>query len=253
MRKKGISKVRIKSGCLYLCLFLLLQLMVGCGAIDYFFLKSKPQTPRELLEAGNESMLEKDYSQAVDYFSKLKERFPFSPYAPQAELGLADAYFLSSSFYLAEDAYKEFESLHPGSKDLPYVLYQIGECNFKQFTSIDLPQENVTEALEYYNKVLQLAPSSPYGKKAKEKIEECRKIKAHHELFVANFYFRTKRYHAAWQRFDFVCNNYPEFVELNQYAGEMRKLAYFRYQEQHSEKVHSALSPSWFKKIKDWL
>ena len=67
-------------------------------------------------------MSEKNYVDAQQYFSKLKDRFPFSPYALKAELALADAYYLDEQYLMALDNYKEFEALHPSNENIPYVL-----------------------------------------------------------------------------------------------------------------------------------
>jgi outer membrane protein assembly factor BamD len=37
-------------------------------------------------------MSQKQYYDAIDYFTKLKDRYPFSPYTPMGTIALADAY-----------------------------------------------------------------------------------------------------------------------------------------------------------------
>ncbi|MFW5899880.1 MAG: outer membrane protein assembly factor BamD, partial [Desulfovermiculus sp.] len=123
----------------FLVLFLGIGTLSGCGVIDAVFLKPPQDTALELLQAGNSAMGQEDYKQAISYYTKLKDRYPFSPYTAQAELRLADAYFLDKRYAAAENAYKEFESLHPGHEDIAYVLFRIGLSNYKQFKSIDLP------------------------------------------------------------------------------------------------------------------
>ena len=91
------------------CLFFL----GGCGIIDYFYLPPPEDTAQELFESANEYMREKDYARASELYRKLKDNYPFSPYTVEAELSLADAYFLDSEFVLAAEAYKEYESLRP--------------------------------------------------------------------------------------------------------------------------------------------
>ena len=52
----------------------------GCGIIDYFYLPPSEDTAQELFENGNDAMAEKDYVSAVDYYTKLKDQYPSSPY-----------------------------------------------------------------------------------------------------------------------------------------------------------------------------
>jgi outer membrane protein assembly factor BamD len=226
-----------------------LCLLSGCGAIDYFFLQQPADTPRELMEAGNQAMRDKDYGDAIEHFTKLKERYPFSPYTPDAELGLADAYYLDGKYQAAESAYKEFESLHPGSEEIPYVLYQIGLSNFQQFKSIDLPQDNITEALQYFKRVTDSHPDSEHASKAKEYIDKCRRFQAKHELFVADFYWRTEQYKAAWMRYRYVREHFPELDDIFEYADERSRAAYYKYCQRMARQELRAQEGSW----KDWF
>ena len=81
----------------HLVLAACLLLLSGCGIIDYFFLPPPEDTAQELYEGANDAMQEKNYSQAAQYYTKLKDNFPFSPYTVEAELSLGDAFFLDGS------------------------------------------------------------------------------------------------------------------------------------------------------------
>lgn len=231
---------------------LLLFFLTGCGVVDYYFLTPPEDTAQELSEAGMAAMKEKDYNKAIEYFTKLKERYPFSPYTPRAELSLADAYFLDEQYRAAVDMYKEFESLHPGDEAIPYVLFQIGVGNLKQFKSIDRPQKNISEALQYFYRLRQTFPQTKYAQKAKDYILKCRRHQAEHELFVADFYWRTKRYGAAWRRYQFVQNNFSELTQIRSYAQKRSQIAYLRAQEKKSQKIREREEGSW-KQLFDWL
>lgn len=177
MRNKFLS--------IFLASFLFISLS-GCGVIDYYFLP-KPEDTAQELSAGVQAMKDKEYFDATEFFSKLKDRYPFSPYTVKAEISLGDAYFLDKKYFDASEAYKEFAALHPGNDEIPYVLYQIGLSNFNLFSSIDRPQSNVTEALEYFYRVEEAYPDTQYAKSAKEYIVKCRRSLADHELYIADF------------------------------------------------------------------
>jgi outer membrane protein assembly factor BamD len=233
-------------------LLLSLGLLSGCGVIDAVFLKPPQDTALELLQAGNAAMQEKSYDQAIDYYTKLKDRYPFSPYTAQAELRLADAYFQDQRYEPAENAYKEFESLHPGHENIPYVLFRIGLSNFKQFKSIDLPQDNVDEALQYFNRVAEAFPQSPVADQAREYARKCLRFQAEHEIFVADFYWRTERYLSAWKRYAYITEEFPMFEDVLEYARARSKLAYVMYQRQAAEDRRISQQGSW-KQLFDWL
>ena len=66
----------------------------GCGIIDMIYLPPAEDTAQEIFEAGNDAMSEKNYVRAVELYNKLRDTYPFSPYTVDAELALADAYYL---------------------------------------------------------------------------------------------------------------------------------------------------------------
>ncbi|MDY7000961.1 MAG: outer membrane protein assembly factor BamD [Thermodesulfobacteriota bacterium] len=230
----------------------LLMILPGCGFIDYFFLPPPEDTAQELFEAGQDAMKEKDYEDAAEYFTKLKDRYPFSPYTPSAELALGDAYFLDERFDEAVDAYKDFESMHPRHERIPYVLYQIGVSNYKQFKSIDMPQEHVAEALEYFLRLAEMFPDDPYAEEAKKYVQKCRRYLAEHEIFVADFYWRVERYGAAWKRYQRTALEFKDLPDVVDYALKRAEIAYLRFQKNRSEKERERIQGSW-KQWFDWL
>lgn len=234
----------------FLAAFLLA--LAGCGPIDSLFLPPPEDTAQEILEAGREAMDEGKHSRAAKYFNSLKERYPFSPFAIEAELRLGDAYFLAGDYAEAVDAYKEFETLHPGHEAIPYVLLQIGEANRMRFKSIDLPQEHVEEALEYYTRIVETYPDAGLTEDALEGIRACRRYIAEHEIFVADFYWRTDRYGPAFHRYSSIAENFRDLRDVHQYAMRRAEASYLRHQREKAETKRQEMEGSW-KNYFDWL
>lgn len=232
-----------------LVLLLGLLILPGCGIMDYFLLEPPEDTAQELFEAGVDAMHEEKYSAAAEYFTKLKDRYPFSPYTPQAEIGLGDAYFMDEEWMKAVEAYKEFEALHPSHKEIPYVLYQIGVSLHNSFDSIDLPMTHVGEALEYFRRVEEAYPGTKYAEAASKYIIKCRTLMAEHELFVADFYWRTDRYVSAWKRYQYVAENFGELPEIKAYAQKRAGFSYYEYQKTRSTEERDRMHGTW----KDWF
>ncbi len=229
-----------------------LFMLNGCGIIDYFYLPPPEDTAQELFEAGNDAMREKDYASATEYFTTLKDRYPFSPYTIEAELSLGDAYFLDEEYMLAVDTYKEFEMLHPRHEAIPYVLFQIGNANLKSFISIDRPQTNIAEAYQYFMRLQEAHPGTEYAAKALEYLHICRKYMAEHEIYVADFYWRTNRYTSAFMRYKTVVEQYADVEEYQEYARERARLSYLKSQEQLTESERERREGSWKDYFK-WL
>ena len=233
-------------------LLLLMPLVSSCGLIDYYFLPPPDDTAMELYESGMDYMKEKRYSRAEENFLKLKDRYPFSPLTPKAEIALGDAYFLDKKFPEAADAYKEFETLHPSNPSIPYVLYNLALSNMNQFRTIDLRQDNVKEALEIFYRLQESYPGSEYAKQTAEGIYKCRKILCEHEIFIADFFWRTEQYGAAWHRYIFVLENFADVVEFKDYVRKRAEYSYFEYQKVLSEEEREKVQWTW-KRLAKWL
>jgi outer membrane protein assembly factor BamD len=227
-------------------------LLNGCGIIDYIYLPPPEDTAQELFEAGNDAVREKNYLGASVYFSKLKDNFPFSPYAIEAELSLADCYFLNEEWGPASEAYKEFEALHPRHESIPYVLFHIGMANLNGYPSIDRPPTQIEEAYSYFNRLRESYPNSEYAVQAEERSKECRKLMAEHELFYADFYFRMERYASALARYQVIIRDYTDVPDIHNHATIKARAAFIKDKEQRAEGTREKREGSW-KKWVDWL
>lgn len=230
----------------------MLWLLSGCGIIDYYFLPPPEDTAQELAQAGFEAMEAKEYRNAIAYFTKLKDRYPFSPYTSAAELALGDAYFLDGQYEAAAQTYLEFESLHPGHESIPYVLFQIGMSYLRQFRSIDRPTDNLGLALQYFYRLQQSHPQSIQAADADQFILEARRSMAEHELFVADFYWRKKEFGPAWRRYTAVAENFSDIPDIHEYATRQSNFAYYRFQKQESQRDREQREGTW-KRFLEWL
>lgn len=235
---------------LFLAVFLLLA--SGCGIIDMFYLPPAEDTAQEIYEAANDAMSEKNYVRAVELYNKLKDTYPFSPYTIDAELSLGDAYFLDEEYDLSAESYKDFEALHPRNEAIPYVLYQTGMSLLKQFQSIDRATTELQEAYDYFDRLRQMYPSSPYTKSAEEHMQVCRKLMAEHELYIADVYWNMGKYGPAWRRYVYVADNFKDVPEVAEHAQEKSVAAFHKYRAEEAEQIRRNREGSW-RKWFNWL
>ena len=232
-----------------LVLALSLFTLSGCGIIDMVYLPPPEDTAQEIFEAGNEAMSEKNYVRAAELYIKLRDTFPFSPYTLEGELALADCYFLDKEYILAAESYKDFESMHPRHEAIPYVLYQTGMSLLGQFLSIDRATTEVQEAYDYFNRLQQTYPDTPYAKNATEKMAECRKIMAEHELYIADVFWHMGKYGPAWRRYEFIAENYADVPDVTDHAREKAQAAYLYYREEQADEQRQLREGTW----KNWF
>lgn len=221
----------------------------GCGIIDHFYLPPPEDTAQELFETANDLMKEKNYVGAIERYNKLKDAYPFSPYTVDAELSLADAYFLDGEYTMATESYKDFEALHPRHDAIPYVLYQIGMSRLKSFVSIDRPTNELQEAYDYFNRLIQSYPDSQYVASAKENMLECRRLMAEHELYIADVFQHMKKYGPAWRRYTYVADNFKDVKSVAEHAQKKALTAYHSYRAEQADQLRQKREGSW----KNWF
>ncbi|MFW6147774.1 MAG: outer membrane protein assembly factor BamD [Thermodesulfobacteriota bacterium] len=185
-----------------------ISLITGCSLLGRG--NQSDKTPEQLMSEGIAKFSDGYYEDAAERFRELTDRYPYSKLAVQAELKLADSLLKNEDFEAALEEYKEFESLHPKNKSIPYVIYQQGMCYFLRMNTTDRDQTNTVKALNEFERLQRAFPFDDYSLKAQDHIEQCLTNMAEHELYVGRFYFRSGHYKAALNRFHYLLEHYPD-------------------------------------------
>lgn len=150
------------------------------------------------------------YTTATKHFQEVKDLYPFSSEALLAELKLADCAFYNDNYKEAKELYKEFEERHPTNEAVPYVMFQIGLCDYSRTDRIDRDPTGAHDAIKSFSRLLRTYPDSPYTREAKARIQAAREFIVNHEYYVAVFYVRTKKYDQAKYRLKYIIAMYPD-------------------------------------------
>lgn len=160
-------------------------------------------SPPEVQYAEGERLLKKErYMEAVERFRILKNRHPYSKYAAQATLKIADAHYEEESFIEAAASYKIFRDLYPKHEMAEYALFRMGESNVNQLPStIDRDLDPASAAIDSFKELLEKYPNSTYKDQARNRIKELNAKLAEKEDYVGNFYFVRNQYNGAIARY----------------------------------------------------
>ncbi|HSE86363.1 MAG TPA: outer membrane protein assembly factor BamD [Candidatus Binatia bacterium] len=185
----------------------------GCASVSMPSLpwsaSAKPDpTAEALYEEGTQYFAEKRYMRAIDVLTKLKTEYPFSPQLTDAELKIADAYYLNQQYPEAINAFKDFQAMHPTNENIAFVVFRLGQAHLDQFTSIERDQKNTEIAKAYFENVITNYPKSPYASAAREQLAKSVGYLAEHEFNVASFYLQQEKYPAARERFEEIVRKY---------------------------------------------
>ena len=199
-------------------LLLIATLLSGCSTFDGMFSsfkfgedeEAKSTAPETLIVEGMDAYDVGDYSTAIKAFNTILDEHPFSAPAMLAELKAADAHYYNKQYPEAKTLYKGFEERHPTNEAMPYVMFQIGMCDFMRSDRIDRDTSGALEAIKSFTRLIQAYPQSPYSKEAKGRIKDARDFIANHEYFVADFYLRSEKYDEAQHRLKYLLALYPD-------------------------------------------
>lgn len=191
-------------------LILLLIIILSIGSGCAFFQIKEERYAQELASDGMEYYQEGKYRDAIESFEKLKDWYPFSKYAILAELKIADSHYKLKEYEEAISAYEQFESLHPLNDAIPYIIFQTGLCYFEQVDTPDRDQTTARKALDAFNRLIKQFPNDTYAAKAREYTGICYKSLGLAELEIGVFYYKSKHYKAALERFKAVVTKYPD-------------------------------------------
>lgn len=197
-------------------LSLILTALGGCG-----WWKGNPVrggTAERLYQSGYQNYHEGDFEKAIEAFQRLQEQYPLSDLALKAELGIADSHYSAGDFVEAEMTYLDFVNLHPTNENVPYAMYQVGMCHFRQMNSLDRDQTETRRCKESFEKLISRFPATSFSFMARKRLQESERRLADHEFYVGYFYFKQKQYQAALDRFQGILKNYPD-VSMNYKVG----------------------------------
>jgi outer membrane protein assembly factor BamD len=214
----GVSIARPSAAAASLAVAVLLTL-AGCshGQPDIATLTSN--SDQVIWEAGQKALQKHEWDSARQHFKRIIDAFPQSQYAPSARLGLGDSYIQeggNANDILAIGAYREFLTLYPSHPKSDYAQFQVAESYYRQKSGPDRDQTQTIHALEEYERLLDLYPSSEYIEKARDRIKESRQTLARAEYMAGYFYQKTRQFcRAAVARYEGILKEYPDFEDLD--------------------------------------
>jgi outer membrane protein assembly factor BamD len=190
----------------------------GCGLFDTTEDKTRDWTASKFYSEASLAMREGDYEEAIELYEKLEARYPFGPYARQAQLDVAYAYYKYNEPESAIAALDRFIELNPSSPHLAYAYYMKGIVNFNRnldFISRFLPTDTsqrdpgaAATAQKDFAELIRRFPNSEYAADAAQRINYLHNVLARHEVHVAHYYMKRGAYVAAANRAKYVVENY---------------------------------------------
>ncbi len=172
----------------------------------------------ELYRLARQALESSDFTGAIQRYSQLSLRYPFTDYAVQGQVERTYAMYRN---YQPEEALAEADRFlrdYPRHQNAAYVQYLKGLVNFDrdkglvEAMGLDTTRRdtsNLRRAFDDFSLLIQRYPQSPYVADARARMIYLRNRLASHELTIVEYYMRRGAYVAASKRAEQIVAQYP--------------------------------------------
>lgn len=203
----------------YLLLFLCF-LILSCAT-------KRPEGATEaevLFKEAKELVSKSRFIQATEKLNTLRSQYPYSFYATHAELLQADILFSQENYAESAAAYILFRDFHPKYSEMGYVVFRISESFYRQLPeTFDRDLSAGVEAIKYFNELTQIYAGTEYAKDALSRVNRIEDMLEKKEIYIADFYFKTKDFVAAKSRYEDILKSLKNNEERTRIANRIEE------------------------------
>ena len=206
--------------------FVFLLFFSSCNSKFNKIVKSKDFEYK--LKMADEYFESKDYRIAQQLYEEL---YPVYKGTDKFELLYykdAFCFYYMKNYRDAENFFKGFLEVFPNSVKAEEVDFMHALCFYKQSAKLELEQTNTAKSIGVMQTFINTHPGSSRIKEATEIIDICRRKLEDKELRGADLYFKVGQYRAAAICYNNLLNNYPESVQADKYKLQGIK-AYYKF------------------------
>ncbi len=195
-------------------------MLFSCAGIDKD--ETADYSAKELYEEAQSAIDSAEFQTAVKHLESLEARFPFDPYAKQAQLDIAYAYYKFDELDQATSAVERFARLHPRDPHMDYVYYLKGLINFNRGQGLLdawFPREPsrhdpavLEQAFNDFATLVRRFPNSTYAGDANQRMIYLRNQLAEKEILIARFYIERKSWLSSAKRAKAVIERFPNTI-----------------------------------------
>jgi outer membrane protein assembly factor BamD len=209
-----------------ICAFVLVAAMTACATGPKRPPTGTPEPDKFLFDRGSEALNKKKWIVSREYFRQLVDSYPQSRYRADAKLGIGDTYLgdgTTEAYVLAVNEFREFLNFYPTHPRADYAQYKLGMAHFYQMHGPERDQTETKEAVRELATFKERYPNSGLAPEVATKLRAARDRLSQSEYRVGFFYFRTRWYPGAIDRFKSILQSDPEFTHRDAvyyYLGE---------------------------------
>ena len=172
-----------------------------------------------LFDRGTAALAKSHWLEAREYFRRLVDTYPQSPYRMDAKLGIGDTYIGENSleaYVLAINEFREFLTFFAANPRADYAQYRICYAFFKQMPKPQRDQTPTREALRELDTFIASYPTSKLMPDVQRMYRQARDRLSDSEYSVGFFYYRNKVYVGAVARLHALIADDPNYTRRDQ-------------------------------------
>ena len=192
----------------------LLVALAGCSSAPKKPPVGTPEPDKFLFDRGTEELNARHWLTAREYFRQLVDSYPQSRYRADAKLGVGDTFIgekSPESFVLAANEFREFLTFYPTHTRAGYAQLKLGMTFYYQMHGPERDQTETREAIRELTAFVERYPQDPLIDEGRARLREARDRLSQSEYRVGHFYWRSKWYPGAIDRFKAILAADPQF------------------------------------------
>lgn len=187
----------------------------ACGSAGKMPPAGLMEADQWLFERGTESLTDRKWYTAREYFRRLVDGYPQSPHREDAKLAIGDTYIGENSIesnILAINEFREFLTFYPVSARADYAQYKIGLAYSRQMLSAQRDQTATKDAIRELESFLQRFPTSALKPEVEALERAARDRLSQSEYEIGAFYARFNVCPGAVDRFRGILISDPAYT-----------------------------------------
>ncbi len=198
------SYIYMKIKMIFICSILILS---SCATEE-----KNLNTPEGQFEQAMEYKKSGRFEIAISKMTDIKNKYPYNSISVDSKLAIADIQFEREDYAEAQLAYQNFRDFHPKHAKTDYVIYQTAMSYYNQLPdTFDRDLSLGNDAIYHFDEIIKSYGESKYSADSKIKRTDVFNHLAEKELYVADFYFKQKKYSSALRRYELCLSKYSGF------------------------------------------
>ena len=169
-----------------------------------------------LFQRANDAVRRQRWLDARKYFQQIVDNYPQSALRPEAKLGVGDTYLSEggeANFVLAENEFREFIQFYPTNSRADYAQYKLAMTHYRRMKAPERDQTETQAAVREFEAFFERYPNSMLTTEVREKWREARSRLSEASYRVGLYYYRSRWYPGAIDRFKEVLKDDPGYPE----------------------------------------